>query len=53
MLNSGLIVKSSKYLIRKGYWTQTMAIGHAGMQRNSPLIDSILHCMEACLKNFY
>lgn len=43
MLNSGLIVESSKYLIREGYWTQTMAIWHAGMQRNSPLIDSRLH----------
>lgn len=52
MLNSGLIVESSKYLIRKGYWTQTMAIWHAGMRRNSPLIDSVLYRTEACLKNF-
>lgn len=46
MLNSGLIVESSKYLIREGYWTQTMVIWHAGMPRNSPLIDSKLHWME-------
>lgn len=52
MLKSGLIVESSKYLIREGYCTQTMAIWHAGMQRNGPLIDSILYCTEASLKNF-
>lgn len=51
MLNSSLMVESSKYLIREGYWTQTMAIWHAGMQRNSRLIDSLLYCAEACLKN--
>lgn len=43
MLNSGLIVESSKYLIREGYWTQTMAIWHAGMQRNRRLIDRRLY----------
>lgn len=52
MLNSGLIVESSKYLIRKGYWPQTMAIWRAGMQRKSPLIDGVLYCTEPCLKNF-
>lgn len=52
MLNSGLIVESSKYLIREGYWTQAMVIWHAGMQRNGPLIDSKLYCTETCLKNF-
>lgn len=52
MLNSGLIVESSKYLIREGYWTQRVAIWHSGMQRNSPLIDSELHCTETHLKNF-
>lgn len=52
MLNSGLIVESSKYLIREGYWTQATAIWRAGMQRNSPVIDSVLYCTGACLKNF-